>query len=57
MPSAEWAVPTQILRAMLLFIEWSANTEKKRVDDGIDTFIFRDGEIVAQTVRYTLHQK
>ena len=25
-----------------------------RVEDGIDTFVFRDGMIVAQTVRYTL---
>jgi len=25
-----------------------------RVDDGIDTFVFRDGQIRVQTVRYTL---
>jgi hypothetical protein len=56
-PSAEWAVPTQIFEGDLLFIEWSADSERTRVEDGIDTFIFRDGEIVAQTVRYTLQQK
>ena len=55
-PNAEWAVPTQIFEGDLLFIEWSAVSEKTRVDDGIDTFVFRDGEIVAQTVRYTLQQ-
>jgi hypothetical protein len=24
------------------------------LEDGIDTFVFRDGEIAVQTVRYTL---
>jgi ketosteroid isomerase-like protein len=39
------------------FIEWSAHADKTFVEDGIDTFVFRDGEIVVQTVRYTLQQK
>jgi hypothetical protein len=41
----------------VLFIEWSAIAANTRVDDGIDTFVFRDGEIVVQTVRYTVQQK
>ena len=56
-PNAEWSVPTQIFEGDVLFIEWSAEAEKTRVDDGIDTFVFRDGEIIVQTVRYTLQQK
>ncbi|MGO9083339.1 MAG: hypothetical protein ACLQDY_30665 [Streptosporangiaceae bacterium] len=28
-----------------------------KVDDGIDTFVFRDGQIRVQTVRYTLQHK
>ena len=56
-PNAEWAVPTQIFEGDLLFIEWSAEAADTRVDDGVDTFIFRDGEIVVQTVRYTVQQK
>ena len=53
-PNAEWQVPTQIYEGDVLFIEWSADAEKTRVEDGIDTFIFRDGLIRLQTVRYTL---
>ena len=53
-PNAEWAVPTQIFEGDVLFIEWSAKAANSRVEDGIDTFVFRDGEIVVQTVRYTL---
>ncbi|HYH87624.1 MAG TPA: nuclear transport factor 2 family protein [Solirubrobacteraceae bacterium] len=56
-PSADWDVPTQIFEGDVLFIEWSADSERTRVEDGIDTFVFRDGLIRVQTVRYTLIQK
>ena len=50
-------MPTQIFEGDVLFIEWSAQAEKTRVEDGIDTFVFRDGLIRVQTVRYTLQEK
>jgi hypothetical protein len=50
-------VPTQIFEGDVLFIEWNAESEKTRVQDGIDTFVFRDGRIRVQTIRYTLLQK
>ena len=53
-PNADWAVPTQIFEGDVLFIEWNATAASSRVEDGIDTFVFRDGEIAVQTVRYTL---
>jgi ketosteroid isomerase-like protein len=53
-PNAEWDVPTQIFDGDALFIEWTAKAASSRVDDGVDTFLFRDGEIVLQTVRYTV---
>ena len=56
LPSAEWQVPTQIFEGDLLFIEWNATSERTRAEDGIDTFVFRDGLIRAQTVRYTLQR-
>jgi ketosteroid isomerase-like protein len=54
LPSAEWAVPTTIFEGDVLFIEWNAKSEKTQALDGIDTFVFRDGLIRVQTVRYTL---
>ena len=54
LPDAAWEVPTQIFEDDILFIEWSAAAEKSRVRDGVDTFVFRDGLIRVQTVRYTL---
>jgi uncharacterized protein (TIGR02246 family) len=57
LPSAEWDVPTQIFEGDVLLIEWKAESDKTMADDGIDTFVFRDGMIRVQTVRYTLQQK
>ena len=41
----------------MLFLEWTADAAATRVEDGLDTFIFRDGLIRVQTVRYTLQHK
>jgi hypothetical protein len=58
LPNAEWAVPTQIFERNVLFIEWSGVSADTRADDGIDTFVFGDdGQIVVQTVRYSLQRK
>jgi hypothetical protein len=38
----------------ILLLEWKATSEKTKAEDGIDTFVFRDGMIRVQTVRYTL---
>jgi ketosteroid isomerase-like protein len=56
LPNAEWDVPTQIFEGDVLFIEWNAKAAETHAEDGIDTFVFRDGLIRAQTVRYTLQR-
>jgi ketosteroid isomerase-like protein len=56
LPRAEWSVPTQVFEGDVLFIEWTAVAQDTRADDGIDTFVFEDGLIRAQTVRYTLQR-
>ena len=54
-PEAEWDLST-IFADDVLYLEWSAVAAGvgRRVDDGIDTFVFRDGKIWVQTVRYTV---
>ena len=56
-PDADWELRTQIYEGDVLFLEWTADAAKNRVEDGIDTFIFRDGMIRLQTVRYSLQPK
>jgi hypothetical protein len=55
-PNAKWELKT-VFADDILFLEWSAESAHTRVEDGIDTFVFRDGLIRVQTVRYTLQRK
>ncbi|MFE7425394.1 MULTISPECIES: nuclear transport factor 2 family protein [unclassified Streptomyces] len=53
LPDADWQLTPQFA-GEVLFLRWSASTRAHQVADGVDTFVFRDGLISAQTVRYTL---
>jgi hypothetical protein len=53
-PQATWDIKTTIYEDDILFLEWGAEGGGNRIEDGIDTFVFRDGLIRVQTVRYTL---
>jgi ketosteroid isomerase-like protein len=57
LPDANWELPTVLFEDDVLLLEWKAEAEKTKADDGLDTFIFRDGLIRVQTVRYTLVSK
>jgi hypothetical protein len=54
-PQARWQVDT-VYADDALYLEWKATSASTHIDDGIDTFIFRDGMIQLQTVRYTLQR-
>jgi len=56
LPDATWDVPVQVYEGDVLYIEWSAVSEKTRVTDGVDTFVFARDAIRVQTVRRTLEQ-
>jgi ketosteroid isomerase-like protein len=53
-PEAAWELKTLIYEDDVLFLEWTATSTATKVEDGIDTFVFRDGLIRLQTVRYTV---
>jgi hypothetical protein len=55
-PQATWDLKTTIFEDDILFLEWGAEGGGNRIEDGIDTFVFRDGLIRVQTVRYTLER-
>jgi hypothetical protein len=56
LPDPQWSVHTRILEGDALFLEWSAESATSRADDGGETFLVRDGEIVLQTVHYTVQR-
>lgn len=35
-------------------LEWSAHTERMHIEDGVDSFMVRDGLVRAQTIRYSV---
>jgi hypothetical protein len=53
-PQATWDLKTTIYGDDILFLEWGADGGGNRIQDAVDTFVFRDGLIRVQTVRYTL---
>jgi len=56
-PQANWSLKTQLYENDVLLLEWTADSSMTKVDDGIDTFVFKDGFIRAQIVRYALQRK
>jgi hypothetical protein len=54
LPQATWDLKTILFEDDILFLEFGAEGGGNRIDDGVDTFVFRDGLIRVQTVRYTL---
>jgi hypothetical protein len=56
-PHAKWDLKTQIYENDILFLEWAADSAATLVEDGIDTFVFSDGLIRVQTVRYSVQHK
>lgn len=56
LPQAKWDVkPTFVDN--ILFLQWTADSRRASISDGVDTFLFKDGLIQVQTVRYTLVPK
>jgi hypothetical protein len=52
-PQAEWEIET-VFAEDALYLEWKATGGGRKVEDGIDTFIFQDGAIRVQSVVYTV---
>ena len=52
-PQATWDLAT-VFEADVLYLEWKARGGGRRIDDGIDTFVFQHGQIRVQTIRYTV---
>ena len=53
-PQATWDIKTTIYEDDVLLLEWGAEGGGNRIQDSIDTFVFRDGLIRVQTVCHTL---
>ena len=52
-PEASWEVDSTFADDVL-YLEWKATSSERKVEDGVDTFVFTDGMITLQTVVYHL---
>ena len=53
---AEFSFPVERVQDRYAFLEWRARSGRKRVEDGADTFVIENGQIVCQTIRYSLRE-
>ena len=56
LPKAQWSVKTLFVDN-ILFLQWTGDSARASVSDGVDTFIFKDGMILIQTVCCTVVPK
>lgn len=51
-PGREYGYQMRLTAGEMAFLEWTATSEKARVDDGADSYLIRDGRIRAMTIHY-----
>jgi hypothetical protein len=54
LPCARYTYRTKLVDGDMAFLEWTARCDGSCVDDGADSFLIRDGRVVAQTIHYTV---
>ncbi|MBA3640869.1 MAG: nuclear transport factor 2 family protein [Acidobacteria bacterium] len=54
LPNCTFTYRTQLVEGDVAFLEWTARADGARVDDGADSYVIRDGRIMAQTIHYTV---
>ena len=57
MPDIVWTSTAQVSSGDTVLLEWTADAGSVAVEDGVDTFVVRDGLIQSQTVRSTWARK
>lgn len=56
LPGARFEYRTVQVEGNIAFLEWSASADNgASVKDGADSFVIRNGRIVAQTIHYTVN--
>jgi hypothetical protein len=54
LPCGRYEYRTRLVEGELAFLEWAAHCPTAAVEDGADSYLIRDGKIVAQTIHYTV---
>lgn len=54
LPGATYEYCNQLVDDEMAFLEWTARSDGTAVEDGADSYLIREGRIVAQTIHYTV---
>jgi hypothetical protein len=54
MPNATFEYHKILVEGEIGFLEWSASSKDAKVKDGADSYVIRNGVIIAQTIYYTV---
>lgn len=54
LPQARFTYRTTRVADEYAFLEWSGESPEGHVQDGADSFVIRNGKIIAQTIHYTV---
>jgi ketosteroid isomerase-like protein len=57
MPNIAWTASSQVSASDTVLLEWTADAGAVAVEDGVDTFVVRDGLIQSQTARSSWQSK
>jgi hypothetical protein len=57
LPEAEFEYYNTLVDGEMAFLEWRAVSEHHEVREGADSFLIRNGEIIAQTIHYKVQPK
>lgn len=57
LPNAQFIYDVELVDGEMAYLEWSGVGDDSMVTDGADSFLIRDGKIVAQTIHYTVEHK
>ena len=54
LPGAQFAVTGAMFSSDAALVHWTAQSSEGRIDDGVDTFVFEEGNISLHTVHFTV---
>jgi hypothetical protein len=57
LPDATFEYRTRLVQGEMGFLEWTGRSPMAEVEDGADSYLIRDGKIVAQTIHYMVKHR
>ncbi len=56
-PGAKFTYHRKLVEGDVGFLEWSRESEHAVIRDGADSYVIREGKIVAQTIHYRVERR